>query len=229
MRWKVLLASLVIVGIVGLLLFATPAQNYLGFFGNGVGQFFSTITGGSVFPSAAGNYFSMSLVATKEEFYGQSYDIKNSSVFITGDYRKIEVGDQIINLKKIEPVSIMIRNMKGEIAFLGDGSIKISADSTNIEIDDYSMISDKPKKINVNIVPNRMLVSYFEKDKIVFDSITGELKRFVKTNIDQINLSDNKLEILRFNGLMRLSENGIVELTGIAESVKGDGFAFSAS
>ena len=97
------------------------------------------------------------------------------------------------------------------------------------EIDDYIFSSGRPVKIEIEINPSSFSLTPLSADKIVFGSVTGEIKRFkgeMGELVDTGSLQNSQLEIRSFSGYIKLDEQGSMILHGLTNSVKGDTFNF---
>jgi hypothetical protein len=224
MRWKALLAVLLILAIAGLLLVTKSGQNYLDFFKNGIGRVGSFVTGFIRF--GTGKEFQINLTASKEQFAGLKFKVENSSLTVSGNYLSIKIGDQIVGLKNKKTVDLSMAYFNGNVEFTAEGNAKISAESNSFEIEDMNYFSEKPVKIEMIVEPTKLVLTNLFMDRITFSSLTGELQRVVDDKTDSISLKNDKLEISNFAGMI-LSSDGKLTLQGFASAVKGEGFSFS--
>jgi len=225
MHWKVLLAAMLIIAICGLLLVTPIGQKYTenirALLTKNVGALTSVILRQK--PSSP---FTIYLSASKESFYGQNFKVTNASVSITGDYQSIKVGDQSLTLKSSKKVNANVQNTNGVFEMLGNGNVRVSANSDYLEIDDYIFSSGKLMKIEVEMAPSTFSVNPIIADKITFSSVTGEIKRLGETNINTASMSSSNLEIKSFSGYLKMEDTGNILLHGLSSSVKGDTFNF---
>lgn len=233
MQWKLLLVAMLIVVIAGLLLITPFGQKYTEFFRElftkNVGAFISTVSS-MILRINPSEFFTVYLSASKESFYGQSYKISNSSFSVAGMYQSMKIGDQTLVPKTSKRASIKIQNMNGLFEMTSTGNVKLSVSSDYVEIDDYIFSSTKPLKIETEVTPFSFSLAPIIGDKIVFSSVSGEIKRFKGKSgelIDTASLSNSKLEIRSFSGYIKLEEEGSMTLHGLANYVKGDTFTFS--
>lgn len=223
MRWKALLAAIIILGIVGFLLITETGQKYLQFLREGVGNFVSIILKRA---QPSGKVFEILLKTNKEAFYGQSYNLDKSDFSISGFYSSIKIGDLEITKKAEKGVSVSIKGVDGLFEYTSEGSIKFSGDSTYIEIDDDIYSSAKPFGLELEIVPLEVSLTNLVQGKITLSSVTGEIKRFYDEKVDSVSLVNSNLEINNFEGELKLIE-GEISLEGMAGSAMGDKFTFT--
>jgi len=221
MRWKALLAVLLILAIAGLLFFTNSGQYYMNFFKIRVGQFVS-----GIFGPTSGKTFSIILTASKEQFAGLNFKVSNSTLSISGDYKSIKIGDQIVDLKNKKTVDLSMSYFNGNIEFTAEGNAKISAEPNSFELNDLKYFSEKPMKVEMIIEPTKFLLTNLSMDKISFSPITGDIQRVNDSKVDSISLKNEKLEISNFAGLIK-SSDGKLTLQGIASAVKGESFSFN--
>jgi len=220
MRWKVLLAIVLIVVIVGLLLTTKTGMDYFEFLRNRVGEFFSVM-----FRKPPGELFEVVLTTDREPFFGQSYKLTNSSFSCSGVYQSIRFGEHLINLKTLKKVYIELNDIKGTFEYTKEGVVKLSGDSTLIEIDDLTLSSSKPSKVEIEIVPLEFSLTNIVQDKITLFPVTGDIKRIINDKIDSVSLTNDKLEINNFHGELSLRDENIM-LAGSTSSIVGDKFSF---
>lgn len=223
MRWKALLVVLIILGIVGFLLTTETGQKYAQFLKKKVGEFISVILRRTQPPGEA---FRILLKTNREAFYGQSYGLANSDLSFTGIYSSIKIGEQEITKRTEKRVSITIKEMDGLFEYAEEGSIRLSGDSSYLEIDDYIYSSAKPFRIELEIVPLEFSLTNLIQERITLSSVTGEIKRFYDEKVDTVSLTEGKLEINNFNGELKLSEDGTI-LEGMTNLVIGEKFTFT--
>ncbi|HKZ45512.1 MAG TPA: hypothetical protein VJ343_02295 [archaeon] len=219
MKWKVILAVIVILGIAGLLLATDVGQNYADFLRKSVGNFISVI----IRRQSSGPMFGIELTANKDSLYGQTYNMANSTFEGSGFYQKIKVGDSDVTIKSGDDVDVLIGNFNGVFEYTVDGMVKIAGSSNHIEINDLAYSSAKANKFQLEMVPFTFTLSNVVQDKITLKMAYGE----VKTDRGQAPLEGSKLDVNFFVGDLRLDSDGNVNLLGITNSVIGDKFSFT--
>lgn len=220
MRWKALLAVVLIVVIVGLLLTTKTGLDYFEFLRNKVGEFFSVM-----FRKPPGELFEIVLTTSREPFFGQSYKVTNSSFSCSGVYQSIRFGEHVISQKTLKKVSIELKNIKGTFEYTKEGSIRLSGQSTFIEIDDLRLSSPRASRVEIEIVPLDFSLTNIDQDKITLFPVTGDIKRVINDKLDSVSLTNEKLEINDFRGELSFRE-GDMMLAGSASSIVGDKFSF---
>jgi hypothetical protein len=221
MRWKALLAVLLVLTIVGLLFFTKSGQDYVDFFRVRVGQFVS-----GIFRWESGEKFTMVLTTSKEQFAGIKFKVENSSLGILGNYFLIKIGDQTVDLKDKKTVDFSTGLFSGNVEFTAGSNLKISGESNSFEIEGMKYSSEKPVKIEMLIEPTKFLLTNLFLDKISFSSLKGEVQRVADGKTDSVNLGGEKVEISNFEGFMGFSEEKMT-LSGFASAVKGESFSFN--
>ena len=219
MKWKMWLAIIVIFGILGLLFMTDAGQKYADFLKKSVGNFVSTI----MRRQPSGQMFRIELTANKDVLYGQSYEMANSTFSGSGFYQMIKIGDSDVTVKSGNQIDVFIDNFNGLFVYTSDGSVKLTGESNQMEIGDLIYSSQKPNKIDLEIIPFNFTLSNVIQDKISLKSAYGE----IKTDRGQAPLENSKLDISFFRGEMILNDDGNVVLMGVANSVIGDKFSFT--
>lgn len=218
MKWKALLAVIIVLGILGLLFVTDVGKKYTDFLRTKVGDFIAVITRAR--PS--GPPFRMVLTARKEPFYGQAYRVVNSSFTGSGFYRYMKVGGQVISIKSGEKININIRDLNGMFEYTNEGNVKLTGDSTHIEIDSFVLSPEVASRVDIEIVPFEFSLTGIEQGSIALPFVSGD----VKTDRGDAPLDNSKLDIGFFFGSLNLAEDGTTVLTGTASAVTGDNFSF---
>jgi len=219
MKWKALLAVIIVLVIAGLLFATDVGQKYIDFMKKSVGNFVSIIFK----KQQPGQTFRVELTTNKYPFYGQSYRITNSTFTGSGFYQKIKVGDWDVTIKSGKKVGVTINNFNGLFEYTSEGGIKLTGESNQIEIEDRAYSSERPTKIELEIVPFSFSLNNIAQDRISLQSVSGE----IKTDRGQAPLEKSKLEISFFTGDLMLAEDGNAKLEGVASSIIGDKFSFT--
>jgi hypothetical protein len=215
MRWKALLALILIIGIIGLVTYGGIGKNL--FHGLKVGGFTKT--------KAPTQTFTIALSSKKDTFYGQSYKITNSTFIGSGVCQPIKLNE--LTMQKQTNCEIVIGDLSGQFIYTSIGSIKLIAETTNIIIDGSTYSSPQPIKIDIELAPSSFSLGGISEDKISFVSITGEVKKLGNdTSVKSISyLNADTLDITKFVGQISLKDE-IVTLIGITNSVKGNDFSW---
>jgi len=221
MKWKVVLAVLLLLGVLGLFFISDFGKQYLGTFGEGLGG----LTGYVFKPKQAGQSFDITLTTTKDAFFTQKYTLSGSSLEVTGTYSSISIGSEVFESKNGKSITLVIRGITGSAEFTNGGSILLSGTSTYVEIGDIIATNNKAMKINIEIIPTTATLSGFNQSSIKFASITGQLDLYGGDNPRSATLSNSKLDIENFAGSLNIGDTGAV-LTGSALTAKGDNFSF---
>ena len=224
MRWKALLAVLLILAIAGLLFFTKGGQSYVDFFKVRISQVGYFVSG--FFRTSSGKQFSIILTASREQFAGLKFQVENSSLSISGNYISMRIGDQTVDLRNNKTVDLSMAYFSGNVEFTAEGNAKISAESSSFEMNDMRYSSEKPVKIEMVIEPTKFLLTNLIVDRITFSSIKGDIQRVIEDKIDSVSLKNEKIEISNFAGLIK-SSDGKLTLQGGASAVKGESFSFN--
>jgi hypothetical protein len=210
MRWKLLLAVLVILGIAGLLFFWETGTGYLNFLKNKVGEFTSIIF---KWVAPGGKQFSITLTADKEIFYGQKYKISNSTFEGSGAVKELKINSAV---STVTQASIKIEAMKDSFEITRQNSVKISADAASIVINAVQFLNTN---VYVEMLPSSFLLSQFNQDKLMLYSVNGQ----VKTEEGWVKeLSNADIEIQNFKGSLK-SDGDQAVLEGLTSKLVVDG------
>jgi len=230
MKWKAVLAVLLVLGIFGLFLTTDYGRGMFGNFFTGIfsgnfGDLTGSLTG--IFqPKPTGSGFEVVVTTTKDAFSGQKYKVSGATVATDGIYNFLKVGDQVYESKSGKRLAITVKGFSGDVEFTAAGSMTITGTGNYFVLGDLISSSDKQMSVQIEIVPNTVEVDNFGQRSLHFASISGRLDRYVGEKYDSVTLSNSRLDIGYFNGTLSFSDDGTVKLSGIAFSAKGDTFSF---
>ena len=219
MKYKLVLAVVLVLAIVGLIFVTDLGQPIGNFLSGNLGGLTSLFTGGNKGPG-----FGINLKVNSESLYGQTFKISNSTIKLTGIPTVAKLNDQTLSFKEFQVVDMTIGNFKGNVVFNKDGSFGIVGETNYVEMDNFVFSSDKPKNIQLNVGSNSLSIDSFNSDKIALASASGSVDRVMNEKVDSASF-DGKLEVNYFVGSMKLTDNS-AEFLGTASSVKGDKFSF---
>ena len=222
MKWKLVLALIVIFAIIFFLFFTPYFKQYTGFFGLNadfgylVGSFLRT-------QPLIADKFDIELTASTDNLAGLGFKISNSSLEVKGTYSylKIDGGNENFPTGYLE---IKLDNFSGAIDFLSADSIKISADASSVSVNGVQRNREKPYKVEFEIVPLELEVFNLKLDKLVL-TVDGQLKRMIGDKTDTVNLSGDRIEVKPYTGALALGM-GTYIFSGKANSVVGQNFDF---
>jgi hypothetical protein len=222
MKWKPLVAVILILGIFGFFIASNFGQPLIDSLRKGLGDF----TGFFIKPSQK-TLFSFSLETNKFSLYGLTPTrISNSTFSANGVYQFLKFGDQLISMKNKNEITIYVKNLRGTFSITTDGIVKIYGDSNYMEVDDMIFSSNANKKIEIEIMPNDFVLSNFVTDEFVMPSISGTAYRFAGDKTDTISFQNSKITIDEFVGNLEW-RNGNSVISGLASLLKGDKFSFN--
>lgn len=219
MKWKVVLAAVLILAIVGFFFFSGIGSQYTSQFGIG------SLTGFLINQRPA-TAFQFSLSAPRESFFGQDYKLTNASLDADGLYQYINAGNLNLESKAGKNITIALRNFNGDFQISAGGGIVLKGTATYAEFGDISASPDKTLNIQMELLPTTYTLTSLQANAINFAGITGTLQRGTPDNPDQVNLSNSKLTINYFAGSLTQQNDGTTVLLGSASSIKGDNFSF---
>lgn len=218
LKWKAILAVVVILGIVGLLYATDMGKGYLDFIRSTVGNFISIL---AKTPQTSG--FQVDVEANKKPFYGVSYRVANSSFEGSGVFQSMTISDLDMTLNSDKKVDVAAADFNGQFDYTSDGVVRLTGTASKVVVGDRSYSSAKPTKVSLELVPFSFLISNLNVAKMAFNGVLGS----VKSSAGQAQLELSKLEISNFIGNMSLSEDEKVKLGGTASSIVGDRFSFT--
>ncbi|MEM7825208.1 MAG: hypothetical protein QXO27_04520 [Candidatus Aenigmatarchaeota archaeon] len=213
MRWRFFLALIIIMGIIGLVIYSGLGKGLLGLKS---GEFAKT--------KESQQSFFIVLSAEKESFYGQIYNVANSTFIGSGLCQPIKLNE--LTLKKESTCDITMGDYSGVFEYSSIGSVKLIGQTNNLIIDGSTYSSPQPINILLEIVPSSFAIGGISGDKISMSSVVGEVKRLENDIVKSISyLKGELLNIDNFVGEIKL-ENGLVTLSGMTNSVKGNSFSW---
>lgn len=221
MRWKGLLTVIIILGILGFLFITPTSRDYADFFKSNIVKFVPALTA-LLGTKPSGNYFTVILSADKTAFYGQSYQVENSSLTAYGICRGTVTLDSVV-LEKSTRCEIKLDNANGKFEYTSAGSIRGTLSVTRAVIDDVVFSPADPAKglkVEFDALPIEFLLTGLNENRVSLSKVNGEIKKLKEDgSIDQVkNLKDEQVEITNFLGNIRLSGD-TVTLSGFATKV----------
>jgi hypothetical protein len=224
-NWKALLAVFIAVGILGLL-FATDIGNkYAQFLGAKVGSFLSAIL--NIDLGGGGESFRVLLTADKNAFYGQSYEVSNSSLRASGVCQSsVTVGSTVMQIGG-QRCSIEAQKAQGRFEYTASGSVRFAGTSEGLVVNDYPFLSTgKSFAVSFEVIPtDGFSLSDLSQSKIQLSSVTGSIESWKGETRLSIDNLVSSLTISNFIGDISLDGNTIT-LIGLASSVSGKDFSW---
>ncbi len=209
MKWKLLLAVLVILGIVTLLFITDTGVSSLNFLKRKVGDFVAV-----VFKWApGGKQFYIRLTTNRDTLYGQTYKISNATFEGSGTAKEVKINKATSLLNKVD---VKIEGLKGSLEITDQDTVKVSGDAASVVLNNLPILN---LNIYVEMVPSGFTLSQFSQEKITLPSVTGE----IKTEDGWTRpLGVSNLEIYNFKGIVKLEGNQVV-LIGLTSRFAVDG------
>jgi hypothetical protein len=226
MNWKSLLAVFIIVAILGLLMVTDVGQKYTQYLSTRVGSFLSSVLDLDFFQG--GESFKVLLETDSAAFYGQSYEVSNSSMYVSGICQSsVTVGKTIMQMSG-KRCTVQVNNAKGRFDYTVGGSVKLTGKAEMLTVNDYPFLSTgEPFEVSFEVIPiEDFNLAGISQNKIELDSVSGSVKGWkgdTVLNID--NLSNDGITISKFNGDIKM-EGDVILLVGLANSVKGEDFSW---
>ena len=213
MRSKLLVIVLLLVVIAGLLVL-TPVGSTL--FG---GEILSGLSSLVDFGGVSDELFQMQLAAIKESFSGYTFELKNTSLQVTGlciGYVNVFGANHLKDTR----CSIYAEGVRGKIQYSNIGTLEASIEADSFTLDNSLIIPSKDKKVVFSIVPSDFFIASYDANSVSLPAVTGEVKKFRPDGSeDQVkNLVTENIKITNYIGNVRLTANTIV-LNGFASKV----------
>lgn len=233
-KWKLVLAAVVIIAILGLI-FTTPASQKItditGFDLNNLNDFVNPgkiLSGLTILlnPLPSGNYFTFILTSDRTIMYGKSFDVENASIILAGNFvTDVFVGETVYDVSSNQG-SVSIENFKGTVDFTSFGTIIVSGKATGVSVNNGITVrpSSRDFSIKVEINPSEYFVAPIVQNSLKFTSVSGKLERTdQKSGLQELKNED--IEIIPFIGNVKLS--GEIQISGVAKSIKGKTFSWT--
>lgn len=212
-HFKILLALVLVVGILGLVLFKSGG-NTLSLFK--VGKFTSTT------PSTNVSSFLLELDAQKDAFYGLNIDISGTNFVGDGICQQIiKLGDITVQ-KSGTRCNAEISMATGVFTYTQAGSIRITAKAESITIDGDIYSSNNPIYVDMEMIPFTFSLNPFTANNLPLSATNGDLTKFrddLSVSATK-NLRNESIGINNFMGSLKL-EDGKAILFGSASSIQG--------
>lgn len=219
MRWKGILAVVVILLLVGVLFTTNFGKTYGDFLRKNIGKFSLPFP----FFQNTGEQFSIFLTSNKNPYYGMSFDVPNGT-FISKSIcvTNVKVNDLYID-KSDSQCDISLYNARGNFAITRAGSIVLSSDASSVSVSGTTLYGNL--HVEVELVPIEFLLTGVTKDQIALSGVDGDFKRFgTDGTIAQSNLLKNEtIVIYNFAGILQL-KGSEMDLQGFGTAVESSTF-----
>lgn len=225
-RWKALLAVVVIVAIVGLLYTSDTGKDYVDLLTNTLGNFVANFPLVGMQP---GSEFFMELTTMKESFFGQSYKVENATLRVSGICQGTMVIGDIVMSREEKDCFIQIENLQGQFEYSAGGVVRADGKANFVTVDGYSYVpAERELSVKVEVIPvEELLLTGLSQRNIALDSVTGGIeRRDEEGNIKSTEeLKNEKMTIINFVGQLELEEESII-LSGLTGAVRGQTFSW---
>lgn len=218
MRWKGLLTVFVVVLLLTTIVLTDVGRKYAGYFTNLVGSFANTIL---KTPEYTGKTFAVTLTTNKENFFGQTYKVQNSTFIGSGNYLYIKVDGGTETVKDTTAVDVWVGSMDGNFEYTTEGTVRLAVSTNRIIINNVERTREKPYNLETEIQPNEFVLTPVSLDKISFSAIDGSLRLGTKT-IVSIELNKANVDIYNFIGYLQLVDD-TVTINGFAGKIVVNG------
>ncbi|MBI2005511.1 MAG: hypothetical protein HYS80_01990 [Candidatus Aenigmarchaeota archaeon] len=217
-HFKLVLALLLIVGIMGLIAYANTGQKFLEAFK--VGKF------ADVQPSTQTESFGMVLSTGVTALYGKSFSIAGSPFSFEGVCNFMKVGGLIIETEETR-CSASAEGFTGTFQYSPFGSIVFvgSANAVKVNANKYSAAT--PISFEFEVIPTGFSVAGINVNSISMVAQSGDIEKYGKDGSLKAvaYLSQSTLDINSLIASAQL-EKGELKISGIATSVKSEEFSW---
>lgn len=213
MRLRPLIIVLLLVVIAGLIVTTSAGSTLLG---TDILPGLSSLVD---FGSGSNELFQMQSAVLKGGFSGYTFELKNTSLQVTG----LCVGYVSVfgaNHLKDTRCSIFADGAKGKLQYSNIGTLEATIEADSLTLDNSLIIPSRDKRVVFSIVPSDFFLSNYDARSISLPAVTGEVKKFKSDGSeDQVkNLVTESIKITNYIGNVRLTSNTII-LNGFASKV----------
>jgi hypothetical protein len=158
----------------------------------------------------------INLSFTLDGLKDKMFTVANSTFEGYGIYKELFYGKTKIESEKETSVKAQIQ--QGKLIFK-NGNIRVFATTKGLELGNIKFTPEELVDISIEITPINFTISNIREEKIIFSSLTGDLKGEKGT---LIRLEDRKIEINQFLGSLTYI-NKTISLSGNVAKVLIDG------
>jgi len=206
MHWKALLATIVIIGIAGLVILRFGTNKILG----SLPDFSAFIPFLNPSPSS-GNPFPIKLEADRSSFYAQSYDV--TDVIISGSGSCLRIGSM---------TPTMLTEFQNK-----NGNCSFKTEKTNGKIEmRHNLIRFDLDSISLDLAPTNLTISNVNIPKLSLSSINGKISKLKGNEWVSEPLDGSSIEIDNFIGEVIIDESSVT-LNGYTTRVIGTDFTWT--
>lgn len=216
-HFKLILALVLIVGIMGLIGYANTGQKFLQAFK--IGKFTE------VQPTQA-EPFGISLTTGVTALYGKSFSIAGSPFSFEGVCSLVTVGGLKIETEETR-CSASVESFTGTFQYSPFGSILFTGSADTIKVNANKYISQTAISFEFEVIPAGFVVAGINENSISLIAPSGKIEKYGKDgSLKSIAyLSQSTLDLNSLTASTQL-ENGELKITGTATSVKSEEFSW---
>ncbi len=217
-HFKLILALVLIVGIIGLITYANAGQKFLQTFK--LGKFADVQT------QVTGSPFSISLTTTATALYGKSFSITDSPFSFEGICSIVKVGGLKIEGEETR-CSASGDSFTGTFAYSTFGSIIFTGSANDVKVNANKYSSQTPIAVEFEVIPTGFSVAGISSNTISLIAPTGKIEKYGKDGSLKgiAYLSQSTLDINSLTASAQL-EKGELKIIGTATSVKSEEFSW---
>ncbi len=230
MRWKILLALVIVIGITGFLLFSEKGEEfrekYLGKYLKTIGSYLRGITGRFAPTASVNRTLEFKITISQEYFKEVDFILEEKSFGGILKYDSVSVGGQNIRVKDSDEVNFQVVSMNGEMSIDENGKMTVSGSSGSVELNDIIFVPEAGEErveFELSGTPVKYSLTDVEDYEMTLTKISGSLNL---ADWQPLKLENDDLDIVYFKGEIS-QEDGSVSISGMAEKVRLNGVDLS--
>ena len=216
-HFKLVLALVLVVGIMGLIAYANTGQKFLQAFK--IGKFADV-------QQSATEPFGIVLSTGVTALYGKSFSIAGSPFSFDGVCSLVKVGGLKIETEETR-CSASAESFTGTFQYSPFGSIVFSGSSNTVKVNSNKYSAATPISFEFEVIPTKFSVAGINANTISIVAPSGKIEKYGKDGSLKAvaYLSQSTLDLNSLVAYAQL-ENGELKVTGTATSVKSEEFSW---
>lgn len=214
-HFKLVLALVLLIGIIGLVVYANAGHGFLNAFKTG-----------KIANVQQKEPFGIALSTVATALYGKSFTISGSPFSFDGVCSSVKVGGLKIEGDQTR-CSASADSFTGTFQYTQFGSILLTGSAGSVKVNSNKYSSATPISFEFEVIPTGFLVTGISEIKISLVAPSGKIERYGKDgslkSIAYLSQSTLDLNNLVANAML---ERGELKLTGTATSVKSEEFSW---
>lgn len=214
-HFKLILALALVLGIIGLSVYANTGPKFL-----------SALKTGKVTNMQQAEPFGVSLTTATTALYGKSFSVSSSQFSFEGVCNLVKVGGFKVEGEETR-CSASADGFTGSYQYTQFGSLVIGGSANSVKIDSKRYSSSVPTSFEFEVIPIGFSLTGISEPKLSMTVPTGTIERYGKDgslkSIAYLSQSSLDLNSLVANAQL---EKGQLKLTGTVTSVKSEEFSW---